>query len=87
MGACFHRHAVHEPHRYVASLRVAPDQIGFAVAVKIANRVRRQLYRLARGLGDLHSIETGRLPQRIVRRAVYRHTSKLARILCRLLGV
>jgi hypothetical protein len=47
--------------------------------------MRRTLYRAARLLGDLHALETGRMPQRIVRRTVYRHTSRLAAWLCRLL--
>lgn len=49
--------------------------------------LRQSLYRGARILGDLHAIEHGRVPQRMVRRVVYRHTSRLASAICRLLGV
>jgi hypothetical protein len=50
-------------------------------------RIRSALYRSARLLGDLHAIERGRFPQRIVRRSIYRHSFHLASFLCRLLGV
>ncbi len=49
--------------------------------------MRRALYKAARLLGDHHAIETGRYPQRVVRRMVYRHTSKLARFITKLIGV
>lgn len=48
---------------------------------------RRLLYRAARLLGDLHAVETGRPVQRLVRRAVYRHSFRTASWLCRLIGV
>ena len=49
--------------------------------------MRRTLYRTARLLGDLHAIETGRVPQRLLRRFVYRHAFTAASRLCRLLGL
>jgi hypothetical protein len=49
--------------------------------------VRRTLYRLAWRLGDVHAVATGRIPQRLVRRLVYRRTSRLARWVCRRLGM
>lgn len=50
-------------------------------------KIRGTLYRSARLLGDLHALEHGRVPQRIVRRVVYKHAFKLATAACRLLGV
>jgi hypothetical protein len=50
-------------------------------------RLRRTLYRSASLLGDLHAIERGRLPQRIVRKVIYKHAFKAAGWLSRLLGV
>ncbi len=41
--------------------------------------MRSLLYRAAQLLGDLHAIERGRVPQRIVRRIVYRHANRAAR--------
>ena len=49
--------------------------------------LRRSLYTGARLLGDLHAVESGRVPQRIVRRAVYRHGSRFAAWVCRLFGL
>ncbi len=49
--------------------------------------MRSALYRAARLLGDLHAVERGRVPQRLVRRVVYRHSFRLARFVCRMLGV
>lgn len=49
--------------------------------------MRRTLYHAARLLGDLRAIRTGRVPQRIVRRVVWRQTGRLARVITKLLGV
>jgi hypothetical protein len=49
--------------------------------------IRSALYRTARRLNDLHALEHGRVPQRLVRRVVYKHSFSLARFICRLLGV
>jgi len=49
--------------------------------------VRRLLYTAARLLGDLHAVERGRVPQRIVRRVVYKHAAKAAGRICRMIGV
>jgi hypothetical protein len=48
---------------------------------------RNVLYKTARLLGDLHAVEHHRVPQRLVRRVVYKHAFKAAGWLCRLLGV
>ena len=48
-------------------------------------KIRSNLYRAARVLGDLHALEQGRLPQRLIRRQVYKHSFALASWLCRLL--
>ena len=50
-------------------------------------RLRRLLYRTSSVLGDLHAVERGRIPQRLVRKIVYRHAFRLAGTLCRLLKV
>lgn len=49
--------------------------------------IRPHPYRAARLLGDLHAAERGRLPQRLVRKVVYRHAFRAASWLCRLIGV
>ena len=49
--------------------------------------MRSLLYKTARVLGDLHALETGRLPQRLVRRKIYKHSFRLANFICRLLGL
>lgn len=49
--------------------------------------IRYHLYHAARILGDIHAVETGRVPQRIVRRIVYRKAFHLADWLCKLLKV
>lgn len=49
--------------------------------------IRHHLYKAARLLGDLHAAERGRLPQRIIRRHVYRHAFRMASFACRMLGV
>lgn len=49
--------------------------------------IRRQLYKAASLLGDLHAVEHNRVPQRLVRRVVYRHAFRAAGWLCRVLGV
>lgn len=50
-------------------------------------QMRRTIYKVSRILNDLHAIEHGRFPQRIVRRIVYKHAFRTASWLCRLLGV
>jgi hypothetical protein len=48
--------------------------------------LRGQLYRAARDLGDLQAARSGRLPQRLVRKAVLRKTNgATAKLLRRLL--
>lgn len=49
--------------------------------------MRRILYKTGRLLGDLHALETGRVPQRVARRIIYRHAFRAAGWLSRLLGV
>jgi hypothetical protein len=49
--------------------------------------LRSTLYWTARRLGDLHALEHGRVPQRIIRKTVFRHSFRLASWVCRLLGV
>lgn len=45
------------------------------------------IYRLLRYRNDARALLKGRLPQRIVRRVVWRQTSRLARIVSKALGV
>lgn len=48
--------------------------------------LRSTLYKLARVLGDINAAEHGRLPQRMVRKFVYRHTlGHTARLLNKIL--
>lgn len=49
--------------------------------------MRRILYHIAHVLGDLHAIEHGRVPQRLVRRVIYRHAFHAAGWLSRAIGV
>lgn len=49
--------------------------------------LRSLLYTSARALGDLHAIKKGKVPQRVIRRVVYRHSSRVANWVCRKLGV
>ena len=50
-------------------------------------RVRHSLYRFARLLGDLHAVEAGRVPQRLIRRQIYKRASKAAGWLSRKIGL
>ena len=45
------------------------------------------IYHLLSRRNDLKALLKGRLPQRVVRKAVYRHSMNLARLVCRVLGV
>lgn len=45
------------------------------------------IYRLLSRRNDLKALLKGQLGKRVVRKAVYRHTSNVARLLCRALGV
>ena len=45
------------------------------------------LYHLLSRRNDLRSILKGRYPQRFVRKQVWRQTSRLARLVCRVMGV
>jgi hypothetical protein len=49
--------------------------------------LRKTLYRSASLLGDLHAAEKGRLPQRLVRKVVYRHAFSFTRWLLRKVGL
>ncbi len=49
--------------------------------------IRNKLYKAARLLGDLRAIKRGRVPQRIVRRIIYRHAFRAAGWLSRMLEV
>lgn len=49
--------------------------------------MRRTLYRVARILANLHAVETGRVPQRLARRVIYKHAFRAAGWLSRLLRV
>ncbi len=48
---------------------------------------RSALYKSAKLLGDLHAVEHHRVPQRLVRKIIYRHAFRLAGAVCRLVGV
>lgn len=49
--------------------------------------VRRLLYHEARLLGDINAIQKNRLPQRILRRLVYRQAGRVARRLIKPFGL
>jgi hypothetical protein len=51
------------------------------------SRTRSSLYRLARALGDVEAVKTGRYPQRVVRKAVYRNTNRATRRLLKIFGL
>ena len=44
-------------------------------------------YRLLSYRNDFKAALSGRLPQRVVRKVIWRHTSNVARLVCRALGV
>jgi hypothetical protein len=45
------------------------------------------IYRLLSRRNDIKALIRGKLPQRVVRKLVWRHTSNAARLLCKALGV
>ena len=45
------------------------------------------IYRLLSRHNDLKALLNGRLPQRVVRKVIYRKSFGLARLVCRALGV
>ena len=44
-------------------------------------------YHLLSRRNDLKALISGRLPQRVVRKVIWHHTSNVARLLCKALGV
>lgn len=49
--------------------------------------MRRTLYKTARIMGDAKAIATGRFPQRLVRRFLYKRAGRAAGWLSKLIGV